>query len=176
MIIGTLVAVKKIVLLLKEKFCIKETGELNTEGAQVEFLGRCLIRFGDAIKFRSKDNYLDEEFKEFGLESCRVASTPGSMGIKRPIDGCNLLDEREHRIYRRVVGRLQWIVPARPDLCYPVKELERALSSPTVEDKFKVKHVLKVSNRYLGFVSYSSCIGACSEQHDSHWPELRLRL
>ena len=31
----------------------------------------------------------------------------------------------------------------RPDLCYAVKELARALSAPTVEDLFNVNHVLR---------------------------------
>ena len=60
-----------------------------------------------------------------------------------PLDGCDLLNEVQHRQYRRVVGRLQWIAPVRPDLCYAVKELARALSAPTVEDWFKFKHVLR---------------------------------
>ena len=54
MIIGTLICINKILPLLKEKFLIKATGELNSEGAMVNFLGRCLTRIGDAIRFQSK--------------------------------------------------------------------------------------------------------------------------
>ena len=107
MIIGALWCIQKILPLLKEKFLIKSTGELNSEGAEVDFLGRHLQRLGDLIKFMSKDGYLDEDFDQYGLAKCRAATTPGTSSIKRPIDGCDLLDEIEHRLYRRTVGRLQ---------------------------------------------------------------------
>ena len=63
--------------------------------------------------------------------------------MQRPLDGFDRLDEGQHRLCRRVVGRLQWIAPVRPDICYAVKELARALSAPTMEDWFKIKHVLR---------------------------------
>ena len=78
MIIGLQIFIDKVLPLLKEKFLMKATGELNSEGAEVEFLGRRLIRQSDSIKFMSKDGFLDEEFKEYGLDKCRPASTPGS--------------------------------------------------------------------------------------------------
>ena len=116
---------------------------MTLKGSSVVFLGSNFTRIGDAIKFRSNDKYLEEEFTDFGLGKCRVASTPGTHAVKRPIDGCNLLCEDQDRKCRRVVGRLQWIAPVRPDLCYAVKELARALAAPTIEYLFGVKHVLR---------------------------------
>ena len=51
MIIGTMLAIGNILRPLKKRFLIKPTGELNTEGSSVAFLGRNLTRVGDAIKF-----------------------------------------------------------------------------------------------------------------------------
>ena len=42
------------------------TGELDTEGYSVVFLSRDRTRIGDAIKFRSNDNYIEEEFSDVG--------------------------------------------------------------------------------------------------------------
>ena len=119
------------------------------------FLGRILKRVGDSVLFMMKSGYLDAAFEEFGLTRCEGSSTPGSKGVKRPLDGGDLLDNAEHKVYRRVVGRLQWICPVRPDLMYPVKELARNLSAPTVEDKFKVKHVLRYLKKKLSILSFA---------------------
>ncbi len=90
-----------------------------------------------------KPGYLDEDFEYYKLPNCRVVATPGSTGIKRMIDGSEALGPAEHQHYRRSVGRLQWLCPIRPDICYPVKELARNLNAPTVEDETILKHVLK---------------------------------
>jgi hypothetical protein len=63
--------------------------------------------------------------------------------LKRINDGDSPLDEHEHKIYRQSVGRLQWLVPIRPDICYSVKELARGLAHPTIEDQSKLKHLLR---------------------------------
>ena len=57
MIIGIMLAINHTMPLLNKKFLIKYTGELDTEGSSVVFLGRNLARIGDAIKFRSKGDY-----------------------------------------------------------------------------------------------------------------------
>ena len=84
-----------------------------------------------------------EECTDYNLTKCQRATTPGTSSIKRPTDGMNLLTPEEHSRYRRSVGRLQWIAPVRPYLCYAVKELARSLSAPTLEYLAKVKHVLR---------------------------------
>ena len=48
-----------------------------------------------------------------------------------------------HGVYRRVVGKLQWIVPLRPDICFMVKELARYLNEPTFEQLAKLKHIMR---------------------------------
>ena len=152
LVIGSKQRVESIIKQLLEKFLMKHTGDLNSEGAKVNFLGRQLVRFGDSIRINMKSGYFDADLEWFGLSKSKGSNTPGTNTVKRPLDGVDLLNPDEHRIYRAVVGRLQWICPLRPDLNYPVKELARALSAPTIEDKFKMKHVL----RYIkGTLDYS---------------------
>ena len=44
---------------------------------------------------------------------------------------------------RRMVGKLQWLCPVRPDLNYSVKELARALSAPTKVHVTRLKHLCR---------------------------------
>ena len=46
-------------------------------------------------------------------------------------------------MYRRVVGKLQWLVYTRPDLACATKELARALNKPTTQDWKRMKHVVR---------------------------------
>ena len=144
--IGTLLAIRQVLPLLQKHFLSKDTGNLDHEGSSVVFLGRHLTRSGDSIKFKTKGDYLMEEFTGYNLNKCQRATTPGVSSIKRPTDGMNLLTPEEHSRYRRTVGILQWIAPVRPDLCYAVKERARSLSAPTLEDLAEVKHVLRYIN------------------------------
>ena len=63
-------AIRQVLLLLQNNFLIKETGDLYQEGSSVVFPGRNLTRVGDSIKFKSKDDYLAEEFNDYGLSKC----------------------------------------------------------------------------------------------------------
>ena len=49
MIIGTMLAINHIMPLLNKKLLIKSTGELDTEGSSVVFLGGDLTRIGETL-------------------------------------------------------------------------------------------------------------------------------
>ena len=71
---------EKIILIvesLKEHLLIKATGNLNTEGARVRFLGRWFQRVGSSLHMYEEATYYNNILKDMGLESCRSASTPG---------------------------------------------------------------------------------------------------
>lgn len=58
------------------------------------------------------------------------------------------MNAESHRIYRRVVWKLLWLVHIRNDLSYMSKELSRTLQSTTHEDSAKLKHATRyVSQR-----------------------------
>ena len=77
------------------------------------------------------------------MSSCKPSVTPGSSSVKHPVDGNEDLSSEEHSLYRRVVGKLMWLLPLRPDIAYSVKELARSLQSPTKESMGKLKHVCR---------------------------------
>ena len=143
MVIGPTTAVQDVLKLLHQSFLLKETDNLDKDGSTATFLGRILRREGDSIQFQMKDKYLDDDFKRFNLERCKPAPVPGLISSKVIEDSEEPLSASDHQYYRQVVGRLQWLTPIRPDLCFSVKELARSLSSPTTADFEKVKHILR---------------------------------
>ena len=82
--------------------------------------------------------------EENGLTNAKAATTPGTAGLRAdPKDGVSALTSEEATHYRRTVGKLIWMIPLRPDINYCTKELSRSLQSPTMEDKAKMRHLLR---------------------------------
>ena len=119
------------------------TGTLDQEDSTANFLGRKLIRRGDSIILRGTDDYFKIDYEWLRLQHCNPSSTPGTSKLKRIQDGDEPLSREDHRRYRQAVGRLQWVVPIRPDIAFSVKELARSLTSPNQEDLSKLKHLLR---------------------------------
>ncbi len=126
---------------LAKHFLIRKTGHINEEGSQTDFLGRNLGREGDGIAFRGNSQYLDEDIIDWGLLKAKTVSTTGT--IFTGDDGDEEISVDAHRQYRRTVGKLQWLVPIRPDLVFPVKELARGLTGLTKYHVFMRKHLIK---------------------------------
>ena len=61
------------------------------------------------------------------------------------------LDQEQHKKYRRLVGKMQWLAYTRPDISYGARELARSLQAPTQLDNKKLKHMI----RYLQGTRYS---------------------
>ena len=78
------------------------------------------------------------------MENCKPATAPGTAALKTPTaDHDQPLSEDEHKAFRRAVGKLQWMMYTRPDICYATKELARALQQPTSSDQQKLKDLLR---------------------------------
>ncbi len=56
---------------------------------------------------------------------------------------------RTNMVYRRVVGKLQWLSFTRPNISYSTKELARGLHQRTEADWKKAKHLLIYSDTYV---------------------------
>ena len=135
---------------LQEKVLLKLTGEL-APGKSVTFLGRVLHHHGTYVTFASLDGYIEDILQAHDMTKCNPATTTGSDSFKRLLDGDDALTTEQHKQYRRAVGKIQWLAPLRPDICYAAKELARGLAAPTKEHQAKLKQLL----RYLkGTVDY----------------------
>ena len=67
LIIGKKDLIPKTVELLRCKFLLKITGQLDSEGSKASFLGRKLHRVSDGILMTTGENYYDSEIKAFSL-------------------------------------------------------------------------------------------------------------
>ena len=77
------------------------------------------------------------------MTNCNTVTTPGIAHYKPTIEDEALLDHEQHKRYRRIVGKLQWLAYTRPDIAYSTKELARDLTAPTELSQKRVKHVLR---------------------------------
>ena len=75
------------------------------------------------------------------VTSCRQAQTPSPQTSSWHPENDDSFDDELHSIYRRCVGKLQWLVPLRPDLAFTVKELARHLDGPRLSDIRRLKHL-----------------------------------
>ena len=77
------------------------------------------------------------------MTNCNTATAPGIARYKLTIEDEALLDRKQHKRYRRTVGKLQWLAYTRPDIAYATKELARDLTAPTELSQKRVKHLLR---------------------------------
>ena len=94
------------------------------------------------VEERLRPEYVDKALQEYGLEKCRSVSTPGPTaadqnGSEKP------LNAEAHRKFRRAVGMLMFILSARPDMAYAVKEAARNMSQPTEKHEVSLKRCLR---------------------------------
>ena len=130
-----------------------------------QFLGRNIDHFGSYCNLGLKDSYIDNMAEESGMNNCNSVNAPGITHYKPTIGDEALLDHKQHKRYRRIVGKLQWLAYTRPDIAYSTKELARDLTAPAELSQKRVKHLLRYlhgtnagSSRTLGY--------ACSTTND----------
>jgi hypothetical protein len=119
-------------------FSVKEITEPNKYlGANVKFVeGRFQFSSEDYLKeilsqLRGEGNIPNIDEKR--PDGIRKFKTPMATHDHPEMDDSDLLNEREHRIYQRLMGILQWLVSlGRFDICYTVSSLSRFNSAPRV--------------------------------------------
>eukprot|EP00969_Alexandrium_andersonii_P357379 15448664-Alexandrium_andersonii.AAC.1 len=113
------VAIANFKMTLATYFLAKDTGELRA-GQTVRVIGRDLVREGAHIIVKLLKSYFAKVLEDLGLErSKRVTATgisaPADLGISFPD---NWDAARELHQFRKVVGKLQWLVNVRPDVAF----------------------------------------------------------
>ena len=135
--------VKHVIDQLSLKLLIKCTGGLNKSGESIKFLGRTLTRSSsNVIEISMDPSYFEADFAKVNVANSKPTSTTGSSKAMKD-SHVDILSKSDHVLFRSIVGRLQWIVPVRPDLAYAVKELARCLSAPTNVDLSALRYVLR---------------------------------
>lgn len=130
MVAGSSQAVAGLFNYLGKKLKFKETGVLGKDD-WVRYLGIQYLRPTETeIIAMVPETYITETLSLANLEHGKSLSTPAVSHEAPTPDDIALLGDREYSIYRRVLGRLTWMSPWRPDVQFAVKELARRASSP----------------------------------------------
>ena len=129
---------------IQKQLMLRPTGELSMEQT-ISFLGRDITNKGDHYEINLKKSYITTMLEEAGMTTCKAATTPGTAANKTSNDNNDNIpvDKDEHALYRRIVGKLQWMTYTRPDLSFSTKELARSLQQPTYLNMKKMKHTLR---------------------------------
>jgi hypothetical protein len=135
--------------LMTKQLVIKWAEEI-TETTWVRYLGREWRRTSRGYEVRLPPHYVDTTLALARLQHAKGVPTPSVT--TRTSGKAEPLDAQRHARYRALVGRLMWLMGSRPDMCYPVKELARAVSEPTTDDELKVKRVLKYLSATRNYV------------------------
>ena len=139
-------------------------GPIINHENKVKFLGRNYQRTEQGFKVSAPEGYVDETLNIYiyiyNMKSCKGIATPGSKTEDK--DEHENLDAEEHRRYRQVVGKLQFLCHDRPDLQYSVKELARKLNAPTTGDRKRAKRVLRYLQHSRDFEMHLSIDNQCT--------------
>jgi hypothetical protein len=106
------------------------------------FLGREWKRVGQSIYCRMPLAYYQSMCSLVDLQHANPVSLPLPPLSSTP-DESPELDAGRAALYRTLVGRFLWIVPARPDVAFAVRELARRTSKPRVVDWTRIRHLLR---------------------------------
>ena len=68
--------------ILGEHCIVKDVGELSSEGSQLDFLGRILMRLGDEIHMTSSKGYIQGLLEILGLTRAKGVRDYGNEHIK----------------------------------------------------------------------------------------------
>ena len=78
--------------------------------------------------------WMEEAFKELGLERANVAHTPAMDRNMADMLDEDVLNDDEHALFRRVMGRMMDASQDRPDTQFATKVLARVAHDPRVSD------------------------------------------
>ena len=133
---------------------MKFNPDKNLGEAVQRYLGReyrkdCRTRGGtSAIFIKHTSTYITGMAEEMEITTHRAVGTPGSDNIKPTTaeekrNWDQPLDAEQTTQYRRVVGKLRFMVQERPDTAFEVGLLSRKLSQPDGESQARLKRVVR---------------------------------
>ncbi|XP_074293720.1 secreted RxLR effector protein 161-like [Silene latifolia] len=116
--------------------------EMTDLGKLQYFLGLEVSQSEEGVSV-SQRKYARDLLKKFRMEDCDIAITPMNTNEKlQRNDGTSPTDER---LYRSIVGGLNYLTHTRPDIAYSVSVVSRFLHSPTKQHLGAAKRI----SRYI---------------------------
>ncbi|XP_074297812.1 secreted RxLR effector protein 161-like [Silene latifolia] len=112
-----------------------------TDLGLLQYFLRLELKQGNNGIFLNQRKYVQDLLKKFKVKESDVAFTPMNINEKlQRNDGTLSADEK---LYRSLVGGLNYLTHTRPDIAYCVSVVSRYLHSPTKQHLGAVKRVLK---------------------------------
>ena len=109
--------------------------EMSLLGKLTFFLGLQISQIDDGI-FIFQAKYIKEMLKKFGMEDCKLVSTPMITGCKLSKDDES--KEVDQNMYRSMIGSLMYVTTLRPHVMQGVRLVARFQANP------KEAHVLEI--------------------------------
>ena len=135
-----------------------------TDGGLVEKLLGIRFSWGKSAVQLDQESYARQILDEFGMADCKSTSMPISPSVQlcSEAEGNARLDQNGHKLFRRLIGRLIFLVVAtRPDIAFAVNQLSQYLARPNKIHLTAAKHVL----RYIkGTIHYGLTFSAKGRQ------------
>src|SRR5699024_5195433 len=140
---------------------LKDFHPMTDSGLVRKLLG---IRFTwrDGSVRLDQKSYAQQILDEFGMTDCKPANTPISPSAKLDLSDSPLLRRTEHKLFRRLIGRLIFLViGTRLDITFAVNQLSQYLAEPRKVHLAAAKHML----RYIkGTISHGLTFSAKGRQ------------
>jgi hypothetical protein len=125
---------QKFVKDMQNKFEMSLLGELSL------FLGLQICQISQGI-FISQTKYIREILKRFGMEDCKLVTTPMQTHCKlRKDDDSNSTDQRQ---YRSMIGSLLYVTTSRLDVMEEVGHLAQFQAAPKESHVLAMKMIFK---------------------------------
>jgi hypothetical protein len=140
--------------------------EMSLLGELSFFLGLHICQRNQGI-FISQTKYIREMLKRFGMEDCKLVTTPMQTSCKlRKDDDSKSTDQRK---YRSMIGSLLYVTTSRPDVMQVVGQVARFQESTkgitciSSEEDFQIsqrnKRVWIMVSKRKGYITY--CLHRC---------------
>ena len=132
----------------------KEGFDLSLDGSLDDYFS-CQITLKKGLAWIHQPHLITKLSEKFGkfTNNLQVYRTPGTPGLGTLRNSESVVDIEKHKIYRSGVGMLLYLVKySRPDIANAVRELSKALDSPSPVAYREMLRVIKfvIDTKNLG--------------------------
>ncbi|KAK9665921.1 hypothetical protein RND81_14G146000 [Saponaria officinalis] len=122
------------------KSSMKSQFEMTDLGALKYFLGLEINQSADGI-FLCQEKYPTDMLKKFNMSNCEAATTP--MNVNEKLQREDGTGPADGKLYRSIVGGLNYLTHTRPDISFPVSVVSRYMHKPTKQHLGAAKRILR---------------------------------
>ncbi|KAL5566072.1 hypothetical protein UlMin_029236 [Ulmus minor] len=119
---------------LHELFALKDLGFLHL------FLGIEVVRDASGM-YLTQSKYIEDLLEKTAMLNTKPCPMPAAVG--KPLVALGGEPMKNQRLYKSIIGSLQYVTHTRPDLAFVINKLSQFLQSPTMIHWNAVKRVLR---------------------------------